>query len=69
MHLKLLWLAAILSGMATAQTLVQPNTLDVAATGVYLAALDDIGYTATVEALIAQDVKCCLRCYPTQSSQ
>ena len=41
----------------TAQPLVQiqPSTLDVAATGVHLVALDDIGHTATVEALIGQD--------------
>jgi hypothetical protein len=42
--------------MAIAQPVqIQPSSLDVAATGVYLASLDDIGHSATVEAIVGQD--------------
>jgi hypothetical protein len=52
-----LLLTATLSSIMAAQPLVQiqPNTLDVAATGVQIIALNDIGHTATVEELIGQD--------------
>ena len=51
MQRKLLWPVVILSSMAIAQHLVkiQAPALDVAATGVYLASLDDIGHSATVK--------------------
>ena len=57
MKRRVLLLAAILSGIATSERLVQiqPSNLDVAATGVRLVSLDDIGHTATVEAIVAQD--------------
>lgn len=55
--LKGLFVAAIFSSIMAAQPLVQiqPSALDVVATGVHLVSLDDIGHTATVEALIGQD--------------
>jgi hypothetical protein len=55
--MKWLLVAAILSSVMAAQPLVQiqPSTLDVAATGVQLVSLDDIGHTATVEELLGQD--------------
>jgi hypothetical protein len=48
---------AIFTSTMAAQTSVQiqPSTLDVAATGVHLVSLKDIGHTKTVEAILGED--------------
>jgi hypothetical protein len=55
--LKGLLLAAVFSSIMPAQPLVQiqPSSLDLAATGVHLVPLDDIGHTGTVESILAED--------------
>lgn len=56
--LKGLVVAAIFSSIVAAQSQIvqiQQSTLDLAATGVHLVPLDDIGYTATVEAILGED--------------
>lgn len=41
--------------VAQPQLQIQPSTLDLAATGVHLVALDDIGHQATIEAIFGED--------------
>ena len=37
---------------------IQPSTLDLAATGVHLVPLDDIGHQATIEGILGEIAKC-----------